>query len=341
LELLLSDINTHVNGEIIGDKNLIIRGVSEINESVPDTITFLANPLYKKYLKSSNAAAFFVRNIRDLEDKNGIVIDNPQLAVAITLKLFHPKIKRRKAKNSSSQIDESAKIGKNVIIESGAIIGPGVIIGDGSEIGSNSVILDNTILGNNCKLYPNVTLYHNLILGSNIIIHSGSVIGADGFGFVKEKETIIKIPQVGNVIIGDNVEVGSNCSVDRGTIGSTIIGDLTKIDNLVHIAHNVKIGKSCFITAQVGIAGSTIIGDNCSFGGQSGVVSHIKIGSNSLISAKSGVTKSLVGNNTYGGFPIKKIKDFHKREALIGQLELMKNKLFKINNKEWKENKEQ
>jgi UDP-3-O-[3-hydroxymyristoyl] glucosamine N-acyltransferase len=332
LELSLSHINSHVNGEIVGDKNLMISGVSEIDESHSDTITFLANPLYKKYLKFSKAAAFFVKDINHLDNKNGIVVANPQLAIAITLRLFHPKVKKIRNENSFNHIDKSAKIGNNVVIGSGVVIGAGVSIGDETEIGANTIIQDNTAIGSNCILYPNVTLYNNLVLGKNIIIHSGSVIGSDGFGFVKEKQNIIKIPQVGNVIIGDNVEIGSNCSIDRGTIGSTIIGEMTKIDNLVHIAHNVKIGKSCFITAQVGIAGSTKVGDNCSFGGQSGAASHIKIGNNSLISAKAGVTKSLTGNKTYGGFPIKELKEFHKREALIGKIESIKKKISTLDN---------
>ncbi len=332
MELSLSHISSCVNGEIVGDKNLMISGVSEIDDGSSGTITFLSNPLYKKYLKDCKAAALFVRDINDLDGKNGIIVENPQLAIAITLSLFHPKVKKIKSKNGFNHIDKSAKIGNNVIIGPGVVIGSGVIIGDESEIGANTVIQDNTRIGSNCILYPNVILYNNLILGKNIIIHSGSVIGSDGFGFVKEKQDIIKIPQVGNVIIGDNVEIGSNCSIDRGTIGSTIIGTMTKIDNLVHIAHNVKIGKSCFITAQVGIAGSTKIGDNCSFGGQSGAVSHIKIGDNSLISAKSGVTKSLSGNKTYGGFPIKEIKEFHKREALIGKIDSIRKKISNPNN---------
>lgn len=341
MELSLSHINSHVNGEIVGDKNLMISGISEINESVPGTITFLANPFYKKYLKSSKASAFFVKDINDLMNKSGIVVGNPQLAIAITLSLFHVKVKKKRNESKFNHVDKTAKIGSNVVIRSGVVIGADVVIGDGTEIGSNTVIQDNTIIGSNCILYPNVTLYNNLVLGNNIIIHSGSVIGSDGFGFVKEKQKIIKIPQVGNVIIENNVEIGSNCSIDRGTIGSTIIGTMTKIDNLVHIAHNVKIGKNCFITAQVGIAGSSKVGDNCSFGGQSGVVPHITIGNNSLISAKSGVTKSLIGDKTYGGYPIKELKEFHKREALIGKIESIKNKISNFDNKKWKENKEQ
>ena len=330
MEISILDINNYVCGKIIGNKDLIISGVSEIDESIPNTITFLGNPLYKKYLKTSKAAAFFVKNIKDLGNRNGILVSDPQLAMAITLKLFYPKNKKESFIHPLSNIDESAKVGENVTIESGVVVKDGVVIGAGSEIGPNSIIEKGTILGKNCKLYSNVTLYKNLIIGDDVKIHSGTVIGADGFGFIRSKENIIKIPQVGNVVIKNNVEIGSNCSIDRGSIGSTFIGEKTKIDNLVHIAHNVKIGKCCFITAQVGIAGSTKIGDYCSFGGQSGVVPHLKIGDKSLVSARAGVTKSLKGNTTYGGFPIKKIKDFHKREALIGQIETLKNKIANI-----------
>ncbi len=330
MKFSLSDINNYVCGKIIGNKDLLISGVSEIDESLPNTITFLGNPLYKKYLKTSKAAAFFVKNIKDLGNRNGIVVLDPQLAMAITLRLFNPKNKKVSFVDSLANIHKSAKIAKNVIIESGVVIKEGVVIGSGSEIGSNSVIEKGTVLGENCKLYSNVTLYENLIIGDNVKIHSGTVIGSDGFGYIRSKEDIIKIPQVGNVIIKNNVEIGSNCSIDRGSISSTFIGEKTKIDNLVHIAHNVKIGKCCFITAQVGIAGSTKIGDFCSFGGQSGAVPHLKIGDKSLVSARAGVTKSLKGNNTYGGFPIKEIKDFHKREALIGQIETLKNKISNI-----------
>ena len=330
MKISLLDINSYVGGKIVGNKDLLISGVSKIDESVPNTITFLGNPLYKKYLKKSKAAAFFVNNIKDLGNRNGILVLDPQLAMAITLRLFHPKNKKESFIDPLSNIHESVKIGKNVTIESGVVIKYGVVIGSGSEIGSNSVIEKGTILGKNCKIYSNVTLYKNLIIGDDVKIHSGTVIGSDGFGFVRSKEDIIKIPQVGDVIIRDSVEIGSNCSIDRGSIGSTFIGEKTKIDNLVHIAHNVKIGKCCFITAQVGIAGSTKIGDYCSFGGQSGVVSHLKIGDKSLVSARAGVTKSLEGNKTYGGFPIKEIKDFHKREALIRQIQTLKNKISNI-----------
>ena len=249
--------------------------------------------------------------------------------MATTLKLFNPIKRAKPFVSTQSIIEENVTLGKDVTIHSGAVIKKGVTIGNYSEVGSNSVIQECTDVGENCKIFSNVTLYNNIKIMDNVKIHSGTVIGADGFGFINEEQSIIKIPQTGDVVIESNVEIGSNCSIDRATIGSTLIGESTKIDNLVHIAHNVKIGKNCFITAQVGIAGSTVVDDHCSFGGQSGVTSHIKIGKNSLIAAQSGVTKSLEGNNTYAGYPARKIKDFHKREALIGQIKKIQQKLKK------------
>ena len=249
--------------------------------------------------------------------------------MATTLKLFNPIKRAKPFVSTQSIIEENVTLGKDVTIHSGAVIKKGVTIGNYSEVGSNSVIQECTEVGENCKIFSNVTLYNNIKIKKKKKIHSGTVIGADGFGFVKENQSIIKIPQTGDVVIESNVEIGSNCSIDRATIGSTLIGESTKIDNLVHIAHNVKIGKNCFITAQVGIAGSTVVDDYCSFGGQSGVTSHIKIGKNSLIAAQSGVTKSLEGNNTYAGYPARKIKEFHNREALIGQIKKIQQKLKK------------
>ena len=322
MKYTLEHINKYVKGQLVGNKDLLIEGVSEINNSLPKTITFLGNSSYEKFLKSSNASAFLVSHKSFLDEMSlhGIVVTNPQLAMAITLKLFYPIKKAKPFVSTQSIIEENVTLGKDVTIHSGAVIKKGVNIGNYSEIGSNSVIQEDTEVGENCKIFSNVTLYNNIKIMDNVKIHSGTVIGADGFGFVKENQSITKIPQTGDVVVESNVEIGSNCSIDRATIGSTLIGESTKIDNLVHIAHNVKIGKNCFITAQVGIAGSTVVDDYCSFGGQSGVTSHIKIGKNSLIAAQSGVTKSLEGNNTYAGYPARKIKEFHNREALIGQI---------------------
>jgi len=189
------------------------------------------------------------------------------------------------------------------------------------------VIGNGAAIGTHCSLKPNVTIYHNVIIGDNCIIHSGTVIGCDGFGYVSENNIHEKIPQTGNVVIGNDIEIGSNCAIDRATIGVTSIGDMTKIDNLVHIAHNVKVGKGCLITAGFAVAGSTEIGDYCTFAGQVGIAPHVKIGSNSVFAAKSGVTKSLEGGKVYAGFPAREIKEHNKREAQLNDITRISQKL--------------
>ena len=267
----------------------------------------------------------------------GIVVQNSQFAMAKTLRLFNPVLKENPIIHSMAYVSDYAKIGENVSIAPGACIEKGVKIGDGCKVGSNTVIGENTILGNNCELKANVSVYNNTNIGSNVIIHSGTTIGSDGFGFVTVDGSHEKIPQTGNVVIKNDVEIGSNCSVDRATIGSTVIGEMTKIDNLVHIAHNVKIGKGCLITAGFAVAGSTEIGDFCTFAGQVGVAPHLKIGNNSIVASKAGVTKSLKGERVYAGFPARDIKDHNRRQALINEIDKLKRKVFQMS-KEIKDN---
>ena len=321
MKLTIGEISDHVGGQVIGDLSCLISGVSEIQDSDVGTITFLSNPLYKKYLSQTKAEAIFVKDKKILNGKNGIIVKNPQLAMAKALELFYPIKNKKPSIHKSSIISSKSSFGKNVHIGAGVVIMDDVRIGDNSIIEANSVISENVLIGSECHLYPNVILYEKTKICNNVIIHSGTVIGSDGFGYVTENTNHYKIPQTGNVIIEDNVEIGSNCSIDSATIGSTLIGESSKIDNLVHIAHNVKIGKSCLITAQVGVSGSTTIGDFCIFGGKVGIAGHLKIGSNSVFAAKSGVTKSLPANKIYAGYPAREIKEHNKRQAIINKIE--------------------
>ena len=326
MTLTLSEIAKHLDGEVIGDPTCLIKGVSEIQNSEPNTITFLGNPLYGKYLINTQAAAVIVENSDVLDGRNGIVVQNPQLALARALSLFLESTDTTPLIHPSSIISSNAQIGKDVNISAGVIIQDGVSIGDGSSIGSNVVIETNTTIGKNCKIFSNVSLYHGITLGKNVIVHSGTSIGCDGFGYVTENDIHEKIPQTGTVIIGDNVEIGSNCAIDRATIGNTVVGEMTKIDNLVHIAHNVKIGKGCLLTAGFAIAGSSEVGDYCTFAGQVGVAPHLKIGNRSIVAAKSGVTKSLKGNKIYAGYPAREIKEHNRRLALINEVEKLRDR---------------
>ena len=315
---------------MIGEPDINVSGVSEIQNSLPGTITFLGNPKYKQFLTETQAEAIFVRNEDHLNGKNGIVVSNPQLAMARTLRLFFPEKSIEPSIHESAVIDSTASVGKNVFIDAGVVIKSGASIGDNAIIGANVVIGNRAAIGTHCSLKPNVTIYHNVIIGDNCIIHSGTVIGCDGFGYVTENNIHEKIPQTGNVVIGNDIEIGSNCAIDRATIGVTSIGDMAKIDNLVHIAHNVKVGKGCLITAGFAVAGSTEIGDYCTFAGQVGIAPHVKIGSNSVFAAKSGVTKSLEGGKVYAGFPAREIREHNKREAQLHDITRMSQKLDKM-----------
>jgi UDP-3-O-[3-hydroxymyristoyl] glucosamine N-acyltransferase len=327
LKLTLGEIAVYVDGKVIGEPDINVSGVSEIQNSLPGTITFLGNPKYKQFLTETQAEAIFVRNEDHLNGKNGIVVSNPQLAMARTLRLFFPQTSFEPSIHESAVIDSTVSVGKNIFIEAGVVIKSGASIGDNAIIGANVVIGNGAAIGTHCSLKPNVTIYHNVIIGDNCIIHSGTVIGCDGFGYVKENNIHEKIPQTGNVVIGNDVEIGSNCAIDRATIGITSIGDMTKIDNLVHIAHNVKVGKGCLITAGFAVAGSTEIGDYCTFAGQVGIAPHVKIGSDSVFAAKSGVTKSLEGGKVYAGFPAREIREHNKREAQLHDITRMSQKL--------------
>ena len=312
----LSELSDLVKGKIVGDPTMVITGVSEIKNGRESTITFLGNLKYKKYLPTTSASAVVVSEASLLDNKPGIIHHNPQLAIAKILGEFTPKLQYTSGVNENAYVDSKAKIGKNVTIGPFSVIEAGVIIGDDSNIGSHTVIDQKTSIGKNCKIFSNIHIYHGTNIGDNAIIHSGTVIGSDGFGFVTDQDINHKIPQNGYVIIGNDVEIGANCAIDRGTIGNTIIENQCKLDNHVHLAHNVRLGKGCLLTAAVTIAGSVEVGEFCIFAGHVGVAPHVKIGARSVLAAKTGVSKSLTGGKVYAGMPAREIREQHKREAV-------------------------
>ena len=326
----LSELSDLVKGKIIGDPTMVITGVSEIQNGRESTITFLSNSKYKKYLPSTGASAVVVSKASLLDNKPGIVHHNPQLAIAKILGEFTPKLQYTSGVNENAYVDSKAKIGKNVTIGPFSVIEAGVIIGDDSNIGSHTVIDQKTTIGKNCKIFSNIHIYHGTNIGDNAIIHSGTVIGSDGFGFVTDQDINHKIPQNGYVIIGNDVEIGANCAIDRGTIGNTIIENQCKLDNHVHLAHNVRLGKGCLLTAAVTIAGSVDVGEFCIFAGHVGVAPHVTIGARSVLAAKTGVSKSLKGDKVYAGMPAREIREQHKREAVYLEVVRIQKRLKKL-----------
>ena len=286
--------------------NCELNNVAELAEANKNSVCFFENQKYLEAVKNTKAGLIFVPlNFTEKLDTNLIFVEKPYIYfmqfVKKWLYISQPKIE--KTIENTVQIDTSATIGKNVKIGHNCIIAKNVKIGNNTTIEANSVINENTEIGENCYIFSNCTIYGDCILKNNVVIHSGCVIGADGFGYIFFNGIQNKVPQIGNVIIGNDVEIGANSTIDRATIGSTIIGRGTKIDNLVQIGHNCKIGENCILCGQVGLAGNSELGNNVYLAGQVGVAGHLKIGDNALVGAQSGVTTNLAENGKYFGMP--------------------------------------
>ncbi|HEX9147254.1 MAG TPA: UDP-3-O-(3-hydroxymyristoyl)glucosamine N-acyltransferase [Candidatus Binatia bacterium] len=322
----LSDLAAYVQGKVVGDGQVVIDKVAPIDEAGPGAITFLANPRYQQFLATSAASAIIVGPgvIREIPTEPGrgyLETSNPYLAFAKILHLFNVPPPLNQGVSSHAYVEASATLGDGVTVFPHAFIGervkvgsrtvlyPGVFLGSGSEVGDDCVLHANVVVREGCRV------------GSRVILHAGVVVGSDGFGYAREGNVRVKIPQVGIVKIEDDVEIGANTTIDRATLGKTIIGRGTKIDNLVQIAHNVTIGENSVIAAQAGIAGSTRIGHNVTLAGQVGVVNHIQIGDGAIIGPQSGVPHSVApGAVLSGGIAAAPHHEWLKVMALLPQL---------------------
>ena len=328
--LTLKELAVFLEGTVVGDPKLNIEGVSTIKNGKPGTITFIVHQKYFKYVESTQASAIITSDSEILNDLNGIIVDNPNLAMVKVLDYFSPQYRSQKGNHKTAIIDSDAVLGKGVSIGPYTIIDRGVIIGDNTVIGANNVINANTVIGCDSKIENNIHLHHGSIIGDRCLIQSGTVIGCDGFGFFTENDFNHKISQNGNVTIGNDVELGANCTIDRGTIGETTIGDMCKFDNSVQIAHNVSIGRGCLLTAHVTIAGSTKVGEFCSFGGQAGAIDHISIGDRAILACYTVAMKDLPGGKIYAGAPAREIKDKNRRDAVHIEVKRLKDKMIQL-----------
>lgn len=305
MKYLVSQIAELLSAEIVGDPNTVITTICKIEEGVPGGLTFLSNPKYTQYIYTTRAAAAIVNKSFVPEQDvpcTLIKVDNSYLAFAKLLNFYQENKPRKVGISDKACIAPSATIGENVYIGEFASIGEHAVVGNGASIYPQTVIGDNVRVGDRTTLYAGVKVYADCVIGNDCILHAGAVIGADGFGFAPQDGQYLKIPQIGNVVIGNNVEIGANTCIDRATMGSTCIGDNAKIDNLVQIAHNVTIGEGTGMAAQVGIAGSAKVGRHCILAGQVGVAGHITVDDGTVIGAQSGVTHSLK-QGTYLGSP--------------------------------------
>ena len=299
----LGDIAKMIDGVVIGDASLEITDVRSIETAEKGHITFATGKKYLDKLKHSKASAVLVGSEKEL-NINQIVNHKPELAFARLLEHFHPPLRPQPGIHQTAILGANILLGKRVTVSPLVYIGNNVQIGDDVVVYPGVVIEDNCVIGNNTVVHSNVTLYSASIIGSYVILHAGVVIGSDGFGYtVDEKERHVKINQIGNVVIEDNVEVGANSCVDRASMGTTLIKKGTKIDNLVQIAHNCTIGAHSILVAQVGIAGSSKVGHHTVLAGQAGVSDHVTLGDYVTLAAKSGALSDLDGSSAYGGFP--------------------------------------
>ena len=331
MKLTIAELAEILKGKVVGEDNTQLFKLSKIEDAQKGDITFVSNPRYLPWLYKTKASVVIVDSNLEYDNKkvgNIILVDNAYSSFNELLNRFAQNKLKHTGVHKNCSIDSTVELGNNVSVGQFSSIGQNCKIGDNVIIMDNVSIQENVIIGNNSVLYAGVRIYDSSSVGSNCILHSNCVIGSDGFGFAPNKMgEYIKTPQIGNVIIGNNVEIGSNSSVDRATLGSTLIADGVKIDNLVQIAHNVVIGKDCVICGQVGIAGSANIGSNTILAGQVGVGGHVKIGKSVIANAKSGLVTNIDDNTHVMGMPAVDRKVYQK--AYFGMLKLskIKNKL--------------
>lgn len=292
-ELLLSDLAARIGARLVGRGDATVRGIAPIEEAGPEQVTFLANPRYLRFARESRAAAIIAKVPVEGASAAFLLTDNPYFAFARAVEAFHPAQRPPAGISPLACIDPSARLGAEVTVSPFAVVGEEASIGDRTVLHPGVCVGKGAAVGDDCILYPRVVLYHGVRIGSRVILHAGCVVGSDGFGFAPAGSGYRKIPQIGTVEIGDDVEIGANTAIDRAALGVTRIARGSKLDNLVQVGHNVVIGEDTVIAAQAGIAGSCRIGRRVMIGGQAGLAGHLEIDDGIMLGAKSGVPDSL------------------------------------------------
>src|SRR5574344_241742 len=324
MEFTAKQIADFIDGKVEGNEQATVHTFAKIEEGTEGAISFLSNPKYTHFIYDTKSTIVLINEDVELEKPVSttlIRVKNAYECVAKLLQMYEASKPKKQGIDSLAFISPSAKVGENVYIGAFAYIGDGAVVGDGCQIYPHATIGDGVQLSSNCLIYPNVTIYQGCRLGNNVTIHAGSVIGADGFGFAPNTEGYDKLPQIGIVIIEDNVEIGANTCVDRSTMGATILHKGVKLDNLIQIAHNCEIGENTVMSAQVGLAGSTKIGAWCMVGGQAGFSGHIHVADKTFIGAQAGVISNTQGNGEQLiGSPAIEPKGFFKSSAIFRKL---------------------
>ena len=324
MEFTAKQIAELIGGRIEGNENATVNTFAKIEEGVPGAISFLSNPKYTHHIYDTKSSVVLINEDVELDKPVAatlIRVKDAYESVAKLLQFYESMKPRKKGIHHTACIAESAKVGRDVFIGAYACIGEGAVIGDGAQLYPHVVIGDGVAVGSNTTIYPNVTVYQGCQIGSSVTIHAGAVIGADGFGFAPNQEGYDKIPQIGIVVIEDNVEIGANTCIDRSTMGQTVIHKGVKLDNLIQVAHNCEIGENTVMSAQAGLAGTTKIGQWCMVGGQAGFSGHIHVADRTFVGAQCGVIKNTKGGGeSLIGSPAMDPKMFFKAKAIYSHL---------------------
>ena len=339
MEFSAAHIAAMLGGEVVGNPDIQVSGLAKIEEGQPGALSFLANPKYEEYIYTTGSSICIVNRSFDptkaLPDSLTLIkVDDAYACFAKLLELYAQMTKKEPRIESPSFVSSKAAVGNGLYLGAFAYIGDGARVGDNVSIYPNAYIGENVEIGDGCVVHPGAAIYHDCKIGKRCIIHAGVVIGADGFGFAPDEHGVYqKVPQIGNVVIEDDVEIGSNTTIDRATMGSTYIRSGAKIDNLCQIAHNVDVGKNTAMAAQVGIAGSAKIGENVMIGGQAGISGHLHIADGTKIVAQSGIPSTVKKAETLMGSPGIPIEDFKKSYFGFRKLPFLLNKIQELEQK--------
>ncbi|MFQ5742353.1 MAG: UDP-3-O-(3-hydroxymyristoyl)glucosamine N-acyltransferase [Acidobacteriota bacterium] len=325
LRIRLADLAELVGGSLEGDEEQVVTGIAPLDEASGDEVSFISQPRYRSKVASSGAGALIAST--DFQLPSGcrkgmalIRVDNPYLAVSVAISTFHPLVRVTHGVDSTALIGDGVEIGPGVHIGALVSIGDRVRLGSGTVIETGSVLAAGVQVGSDCTLYPNVTIYGQVVLGDRVVVHAGSVIGADGFGYARDGRKHVKIPQVGGVVVEDDVEIGANVCIDRATLGVTLIGRGTKIDNMVQIGHNCEIGEDCILCGQVGLGGTTSIGTSVLIGGQAGASGHLRIGEGAMVAAQTGIINDVPAGTRVAGYPHLELSRWRRSVAALRHL---------------------
>ncbi len=321
--LTLADAADATGGRVLGDERIAFCRIAPLHDAGPDDLALLADRRYINELEDCEARALLVSDaLSGLPGgpRDRVVVRDAHRAMAVLLSILHAEPRSRPGVHETAVVHPEASVGATAFVGPGAVIEAHVAVGAGTRVGANCFLGEGVQVGSGCRLFPNVTVYPGSTLGDRVIVHAGACIGVDGFGYVLEDGEHVKVPQVGGCVIEDDVEIGANSTIDRGSIGETRIGAGTKLDNLVHIAHNVVIGPRCMVVAQVGIAGSTRIGEGVLLGGQAGLVGHLRIGAGARIGAQAGVISDVAEGQEVSGYPARDHRTYLKAMASLMRL---------------------